>query len=162
YITFQMTFACITPALIVGAFAERMRFSAVLLFIVLWFTFAYLPIAHMVWFWAGPDAYTLSQANLPYLKRILVDSAASNFLADSPAAATDQARGQVLSALGSAVGATNGYLFNLGAIDFAGGTVVHVNAGVAGLVCALVLGPRIGFGREPMAPHNLALTFIGA
>jgi ammonium transporter, Amt family len=162
YVTFQMTFACITPALIVGAFAERMRFSAVLLFLVLWFTFAYLPIAHMVWFWAGPDAYTLSQANLPYLKGILGEGAASKFLADYAAAGTDQARADVLSALGSAIGATNGYLFNLGALDFAGGTVVHVNAGVAGLVCALVLGPRIGFGREPMAPHNLALTFIGA
>jgi ammonium transporter, Amt family len=161
YVTFQMTFACITPALIVGAFAERMRFSAVLLFLVLWFTFAYLPIAHMVWFWAGPDAYTLSQANLPYLKGILGEGAASKFLADYAAATTDQARGEVLSAFGSAVGATNGFLFNRGAIDFAGGTVVHLNAGVAGLVCALMLGPRLGFGKEPMAPHNLALTFIG-
>ena len=162
YVTFQMTFACITPALIVGAFAERMKFSAVLLFIVLWFTFAYLPLAHMVWFWAGPDAYTLSQANLPYLNGILGESTAAKFLADYTAAATDQAKAEVLSALGSALGAANGYLFNLGALDFAGGTVVHVNAGVAGLVCALVLGPRVGFGREPMAPHNLALTFIGA
>ena len=162
YVVFQMTFACITPALIVGSLAERMRFSAVLLFIVLWFTLAYLPIAHMVWFWAGPDAYTLSQANLPYLNGVLGESTAAKFLADYAAATTDQARADVLAALGSAIAATNGYLFNLGALDFAGGTVVHVNAGVAGLVCALVLGPRIGYGREPMAPHNLALTFIGA
>jgi Amt family ammonium transporter len=125
YIVFQMTFAAITPCLILGAFADRIKFSAVLLFMVLWFTFSYLPIAHMVWFWAGPDAYT--------------DAAAAE-----------------------AAGATAGWLFQKGAIDFAGGTVVHINAGIAGLVGALVLGKRLGYGREAMAPHSLTMTMIGA
>jgi Amt family ammonium transporter len=125
YMVFQLTFAVITPALIVGAFAERMKFSAVLAFMVLWFTFSYLPIAHMVWFWAGPDAYT--------------DQAA----ADAATAAA-------------------GFLFQKGALDFAGGTVVHINAGIAGLVGALVLGKRIGFGKESMAPHSVTMTMIGA
>jgi Amt family ammonium transporter len=125
YVAFQLTFAAITPALIVGAFAERMKFSAVLLFIALWFTFAYLPMAHMVWYWAGPDAYT--------------DAAA-----------------------GEAAAATAGFLFQKGALDFAGGTVVHINAGIAGLVAAYLLGKRIGYGREAMAPHNLTMTMIGA
>src|SRR6478672_4437285 len=125
YMVFQCTFAIITPCLIVGAFAERMKFSAVLMFMVLWFTFSYLPIAHMVWYWAGPDAYT-------------------------DAGAAEKAA------------ATAGFLFQKGAIDFAGGTVVHINAGIAGLVGALVLGKRLGFGREPMAPHSLTMTMIGA
>ncbi|MBS0544274.1 MAG: ammonium transporter [Proteobacteria bacterium] len=125
YIIFQATFAAITPALIVGAFAERMKFSAVLLFMVIWFTFSYLPMAHMVWFWAGPDAYT--------------DAAA-----------------------GEAAGATAGFLFQKGALDFAGGTVVHINAAVAGLVGAFMVGKRIGYGRESMAPHSLTLTMVGA
>jgi len=125
FIAFQATFAAITVALIVGGFAERMKFSAVLLFSALWFTFSYLPIAHMVWFWAGPDAYT--------------DAAAAE-------AAT----------------ATAGWLFQKGALDFAGGTVVHINAGVAGLVGAYLVGKRIGYGKEPMAPHNLVMTMIGA
>ena len=125
YIAFQLTFACITPALIVGAFAERMRFSAVLLFVVFWFTFAYLPMAHMVWFWAGPDAYT------------------------SPEAA-------------EAAGATAGFLFQKGALDFAGGTVVHINAGIAGLIGCIMIGKRIGFGKENMAPHSMVMTMIGA
>ncbi len=125
YMVFQLTFAVITPALIVGAFAERMKFSAVLAFMVLWFTFSYLPIAHMVWFWAGPDAYT--------------DQAA----ADAATAAA-------------------GFLFQKGALDFAGGTVVHINAGIAGLVGAIVLGKRIGFGKESMAPHSVTMTMIGA
>jgi Amt family ammonium transporter len=125
YMVFQLTFAVITPALIVGAFAERMKFSAVLAFMVLWFTFSYLPIAHMVWFWAGPDAYT--------------DQAA----ADAATAAA-------------------GFLFQKGALDFAGGTVVHINAGIAGLVGALMLGKRIGFGKESMAPHSVTMTMIGA
>lgn len=125
YIAFQMTFAAITPALIVGAFAERMKFSAVLLFVILWFTFSYLPIAHMVWFWAGPDAYTSAEA-----------AAAAN--------------------------AGAGFLFQKGALDFAGGTVVHINAGIAGLVGAIMLGKRIGYGREAMTPHSLTMTMIGA
>ena len=125
YFVFQMTFACITPCLIVGAFAERIKFSAVLLFMVLWFTFSYLPIAHMVWFWAGPDAYT--------------DAAAG-------AAATSAA----------------GFLFQKGALDFAGGTVVHINAGIAGLVGALMVGKRIGYGSSSMAPHNVPMVMIGS
>ncbi|MGB5853558.1 MAG: ammonium transporter [Rhodanobacter sp.] len=108
FVAFQATFAGITGALIVGALAERMRFRAVLLFAALWFSFAYLPIAHMVW--AGP----------------------------------------------------RGFLFAMGALDFAGGTVVHINAGVAGLVGAWLVGPRLGFGREPMKPHNVTFTMVGA
>jgi len=125
FIAFQATFAAITCALIVGAFAERVRFSAVLLFSILWFTFAYLPIAHMVWYWDGPDAIT--------------DAASLE-----------------------AVTANAGYLWAQGALDFAGGTVVHINAGVAGLVGAIVIGKRIGYGRESMAPHSLTMTMIGA
>jgi Amt family ammonium transporter len=125
YIAFQMTFAAITPALIIGALAERVKFSALLLFMVLWFTFSYLPLAHMVWFWAGPDAYVSAEA-------------------------ADKAT------------ATAGFLFQKGAIDFAGGTVVHINAAMAGLVGALVTGRRKGFGKEPMPPHNMPMTMIGA
>jgi Amt family ammonium transporter len=125
FFSFQGAFATITCCLIIGAFAERAKFSAVLLFIVLWFTFSYLPIAHMVWFWPGPDAYT--------------DAAAAE-------AAT----------------AASGWLFQMGALDFAGGTVVHINAAVAGLVGAYVIGKRIGFGKEPMKPHSLTLTMVGA
>lgn len=116
FVIFQLTFAAITPALIVGAVAERMRFGSVMFFLGLWFTFAYLPIAHMVWWWGGP----------------------------------------------SAASAPSGYLFGIGALDFAGGTVVHINSGIAGLVAALVVGPRVGFLRENMAPHNLTFTLIGA
>ncbi len=125
FVAFQATFAAITVALVVGAFAERMKFSAVLLFSALWFTFAYLPIAHMVWFWAGPDAYT--------------DQAAAD-----------------------AANATAGWLFAKGALDFAGGTVVHINAAIAGLVGAFMVGKRIGYGKEPMTPHSLVMTMIGA
>jgi Amt family ammonium transporter len=107
FMMFQMTFAIITPALITGAFAERMKFSAMLVFMALWSLVVYAPVAHWVW---GPG----------------------------------------------------GWMGNKGVLDFAGGTVVHINAGVAGLVCALVLGKRVGFGKEPMAPHNLVLTLIGA
>ncbi|WP_312794646.1 ammonium transporter [Tianweitania sp.] len=107
FICFQMTFACITPALIVGAFAERIKFSAVILFVVLWVTLVYFPIAHMVW--------------------------------DS-----------------------NGLIFGWGALDFAGGTVVHINAGIAGLVGALLIGKRHGYGRDNMAPHSMTLTMVGA
>jgi Amt family ammonium transporter len=125
FVAFQATFAAITCALIVGAFAERIKFSAVLLFSALWFTFSYLPIAHMVWFWPGPDAFT-----------------------DAKAA--------------EAATAVAGWLFQKGALDFAGGTVVHINAAVAGLVGAYVIGKRVGLGRESMAPHSLTLTMVGA
>jgi Amt family ammonium transporter len=125
FVAFQCTFAAITCGLIVGAYAERMKFSAVLLFMVIWFTFSYLPMAHMVWYWDGPDAIK------------------------------DDATLQ-------AVTAAAGWLWAKGALDFAGGTVVHVNAGVAGLVTAYFLGKRVGYGRESMAPHSLTLTMVGA
>ena len=125
FAAFQATFAGITCTLIVGAFAERMKFSAVLLFMALWFTFSYAPIAHMVWFWMGPDVYT---------GKAVVD----------------------------AMNAKAGYIWQMGALDFAGGTVVHINAAVAGLVGAYVVGKRIGYGKESMAPHSLTLTMVGA
>ena len=125
FAVFQATFAGITCALIVGAFAERVKFSAVLLFMVLWFTFSYLPVAHMVWFWMGPDAY------------------ASKDVAD-------------------AMTAKAGWLWQTGALDFAGGTVVHINAAVAGLVGAYMIGKRVGYGKEAMTPHSLTLTMVGA
>lgn len=116
FVVFQMTFAAITPGLIVGAFAERVKFSAVILFTILWLTFIYFPIAHMVWFWGGPSAYS------------------------DP----------------------SGLIFGFGAIDFAGGTVVHINAGIAGLVGAFMVGKRTGFGKDMMAPHSMTLTMVGA
>ena len=116
FVCFQMTFAAITPALIVGAFAERVKFSAVILFTILWLTFVYFPIAHMVWFWGGPSAY----------------------------------------------GDPSGLIFSFGAIDFAGGTVVHINAGIAGLIGAIMIGKRTGFGKDMMAPHSMTLTMVGA
>lgn len=119
FVIFQMTFACITPALIVGAFAERVKFSALMIFVVLWLTIVYFPIAHMVWYWAGPD-----------------------FL---PANTSDA-----------------GLIWNWGALDFAGGTVVHINAGIAGLVGCLMIGKRVGFGKEATPPHSLTMTMIGA
>lgn len=125
FVAFQLTFAAITPALIIGAFAERMKFSAVLAFMVLWFTFAYLPMAHMVWYWDGPDAITTTES----LNTVLANA---------------------------------GWLWAKGALDFAGGTVVHINAGVAGLVVCMVLGKRIGYGKEAMTPHSLTLTMVGA
>ncbi|MSQ89088.1 MAG: ammonium transporter [Betaproteobacteria bacterium] len=125
FVAFQATFAAITCCLILGAFAERAKFSAVLAFIVLWFTFSYTPIAHMVWFWMGPDAYTDPK---------LVD----------------------------ALNAKAGLLWQWGALDFAGGTVVHINAGITGLVGAYLIGKRIGYGKEAMPAHNLPLTMIGA
>jgi Amt family ammonium transporter len=142
YICFQMTFAMITPALIVGAFAERMKFSALILFTVLWVTFVYFPIAHMVWYWAGPDALA---------------TAAKAVAGAGDAAAKTTAQ----SALDGVVGDA-GLLFQWGAIDFAGGTVVHINAGIAGLVGALLLGKRIGYGKDLIAPHSLTMTMIGA
>jgi Amt family ammonium transporter len=119
FVVFQMTFACITPALIVGAFAERIKFTPLMLFVVAWLTIVYFPIAHMVWYWAGPD-----------------------FLSDNP---TDA-----------------GLLWGMGALDFAGGTVVHINAGIAGLVGCLMIGKRLGYGREATPPHSLTMTMIGA
>jgi Amt family ammonium transporter len=142
FIVFQMTFAMITPALILGAFAERIKFSAVVLFIPLWLTFIYFPIAHMVWYWAGPD---------------LIDAAAKTL-----AAATDEASKVAAQAALDEVLADAGFLFKMGAIDFAGGTVVHINAGIAGLVGAIMIGKRTGFGKEPMSPHSLTMTMIGA
>ncbi|SFA56447.1 ammonium transporter (TC 1.A.11) [Paracoccus halophilus] len=115
FVVFQMAFACIASALIVGATVERMKFTAMLAFVVIWFVFSYLPMAHMVWWWGGPSAH------------------------DAPA----------------------GFLFSHGDLDFAGGTVIHINAGVAALVAAIVVGPRVGYGRELIAPHNLTFTFIG-
>jgi Amt family ammonium transporter len=125
YVAFQATFAAITCCLILGAVVERIKFSAVLIFMVLWFTFSYAPVAHMVWFWPGPDAYTAAN---------VVD----------------------------ATNAKAGLLWQWGALDFAGGTVVHINSGVAGLVGAYMVGKRVGYGKEAMAPHNVTMTMIGA
>ncbi|GAB2876446.1 ammonium transporter [Uliginosibacterium flavum] len=125
YVAFQGAFAAITVCLILGAFAERIKFSAVLAFSVIWFTFSYLPVCHMVWYWTGPDAYTSAEA-------------------------------------GAAATATAGFLFQKGALDFAGGTVVHINAAIAGIIGAFMVGKRLGFGRESMAPHSLTMTMIGA
>src|SRR6266852_4152197 len=124
YCMFQLTFAAITVALISGGFAERFKFSAMIIFSILWFTFAYLPVAHMVWYWDGPDAYTTAKAAE---------------VANSHA----------------------GFIFQKGALDFAGGTVVHVNSGIAALVCALMLGKRNGYGKVPMPPHSVMMTAIG-
>ncbi len=142
YFCFQMTFAMITPALIVGAFAERMKFSAVALFIPLWVTFIYFPIAHRVWYWAGPDASRMRPRRLPPRRDAAAKTAAQAKLDE--------------------VNADAGWLFKKGAIDFAGGTVVHINAGIAGLVGALIIGKRIGYGKDLMAPHSLTMTMIGA
>jgi Amt family ammonium transporter len=142
YMVFQMTFAMITPALIVGAFAERIKFSAVLLFVLLWVTVIYFPIAHMVWYWAGPDA---------------IGDAAKAL-----AAATDDAAKAAAQAKLDAVNLDAGKLFQLGALDFAGGTVVHINAGIAGLVGAIMIGKRIGYGKEALPPHSLTMSMIGA
>jgi len=125
FVVFQATFAAITCCLILGSIVERIKFSAVLIFMVIWFTFSYLPIAHMVWFWPGPDAY-------------------------ADASKVD------------ALNATAGYIWQMGALDFAGGTVVHINAGVAGLIGAFLVGKRIGYGREALRPHSLTMTMIGA
>ncbi len=125
FAAFQATFAGITACLIVGAFAERIKFSAALMFLALWFTFSYLPIAHMVWFWMGPDAY-------------------------SAAGVVDE------------MNAKAGFPWQMGALDFAGGTVVHINAAVAGLVGAYMIGKRVGYGKEAFTPHSLTLTMVGA
>ena len=125
FVAFQGAFAAITVALIIGSFAERMKFAAVIAFSVLWFTFSYLPMAHMVWFWPGPDAFT------------------------------DAAAGEKATAI-------SGWLFQKGALDFAGGTVVHINAAIAGLVGSYVIGKRVGYGKEAFKPHSLTLTMVGA
>ena len=125
YVAFQGAFAAITCGLIVGAFAERIKFSALLVFMVLWFTFSYVPIAHMVWFWTGPDAITTAET-----------------------LAKETAKG--------------GWLFQKGILDFAGGTVVHINAAIAGLTGAYMVGKRVGYGKDSMAPHSLTMTMIGA
>jgi Amt family ammonium transporter len=130
YICFQMTFACITPALFVGSIAERVKFSPLMLFVALWVTLVYFPIAHMVWYWGGPDAVAAAALK-------------------GAAALTAQ-------------NADAGMLFQWGALDFAGGTVVHINAGITGLVMCIMLGKRIGFPKEPMPPHSLTMTMIGA
>ena len=143
YVCFQMTFAAITPALIVGAFAERMKFSAIALFIPLWVTVIYFPIAHMVWYWAGPDAIS--------------DAVKAIAAAGSDAAAKAAAEAKLAE-----VNADAGWVFKKGAIDFAGGTVVHINAGIAGLVGALIIGKRTGYGKDLMAPHSLTMSMIGA
>ncbi len=142
YFVFQMTFAMITPALIVGAFAERIKFSAVMLFILLWVTFVYFPIAHWVWFVAAPDD---------------VAAAAKALAAASDAAAKTAAQAKLDDVTGAV-----GWLAGAGALDFAGGTVVHINAGIAGLVGALIIGKRTGYGKDLMAPHSLTMTMIGA
>ena len=125
FVAFQATFAGITCCLIVGAFAERIKLSAVLLFTALWFTFSYAPIAHMVWYWMGPDAYSSKEVV-------------------------------------EAMNAKAGLLWQWGALDFAGGTVVHINAAVAGLVGAYMVGKRVGYGKEAFTPHSLTLTMVGA
>jgi Amt family ammonium transporter len=130
YVLFQMTFAMITPALIIGSFAERVRFSPLMLFVALWVTFVYFPIAHMVWYWEGPDSMAAAAIK------------GGQALTDATADA--------------------GYLFQKGALDFAGGTVVHINAGIAGFIGCLMFGKRIGYPREPMPPHSLTMTMIGA
>ena len=142
YFVFQMTFAMITPALIVGAFAERIKFSAVMLFILLWSTLIYYPIAHWVWYVAAPDDV----------------AAAAKALA---AATGDTAKAAAQAKLDEVTGSV-GWLAGAGALDFAGGTVVHINAGIAGLVGALIIGKRTGYGKELMAPHSLTMTMIGA
>jgi Amt family ammonium transporter len=141
YICFQMTFAAITPALIVGAMAERMKFSAVAVFIPLWVTFVYFPIAHMVWYWAGPAATVAA--------------------GKAVAAATDPAAKATAEAAAAMVSANAGLAFQWGAIDFAGGTVVHINSGIAALMGALMVGKRVGYGKEAMPPHSLTLTLVG-
>jgi ammonium transporter, Amt family len=125
FVAFQATFAAITVCLILGSIVERVKFSAVLIFSIIWFTISYIPVAHMVWFWEGPDAYTAAN---------VVD----------------------------AMNAKAGLLWQWGALDFAGGTVVHINAGIAGLVGCIMLGKRIGLGKEAMPPHSLTMTMIGA
>ena len=142
YMVFQMTFAMITPALIVGAFAERMKFSALIAFITMWVTLVYFPIAHWVWASVAPDDI----ANLA--------KAVAAAQGDAAKAAAQAKLDELMNA--------SGWLWHLGALDFAGGTVVHINAGIAGLVGACLIGKRVGYGREAMPPHSLTLTMVGA
>ncbi len=142
YVMFQMTFAAITAALILGSVVERTKFSAIALFMPLWITFVYFPVAHMVWYWSGPDA---------------IDAAAKVL-----AAATDAVAKAKAQAALDAVLADGGFLYKAGAIDFAGGSVVHINAGIAGMVGCLIIGKRLGYGKEVMPPHSLPMAMIGA
>jgi ammonium transporter, Amt family len=142
YMAFQMTFAIITPALIVGSIAERMKFSAVFVFILLWVTFVYFPVAHNVWYWAGPDAI----------------AEAAKAVADAP---DETAKAAAQKAL-DAVLANAGTFQKMGALDFAGGTVVHINSGIAGMVGCLIIGKRIGYPHEIEPPHSVMMSMIGA
>ena len=142
FVAFQMMIACLTPAIIVGAFAERMRFSAMLLFIALWVVLVYVPIAHMAWFRVAPDE---------------IAEATRAVMASAPGEARRQAE-LALAALQNGAGLFQQW----GALDFAGGTVVHISAGIAGLIGAISLGKRVGYGRDSMAPHNLTMTMTGA
>ncbi len=141
FVMFQATFAAITAALLLGSLVERTKFLAIAIFIPLWVTFVYFPIAHMVWYWAGPDAI----------------DAAAKALAAAPAAGKAAAQAKLDEVMADA-----GYIFSAAALDFAGGTVVHINSGIAGLVGALVVGKRIGYGKDLMPPHSLPMAYIGA
>jgi Amt family ammonium transporter len=150
YFVFQMTFAMITPALIIGAFAERIKFSAAFLFVILWVTIIYFPVAHWVWGVADPNA--------------LVD-AATKLAAASTEEAKAAAQGEIDTIMGSVgwiAGGLAPWMHGTGALDFAGGTVVHINAGIAGFVGALIIGKRIGYGKEALPPHSLTLSMVGA
>jgi ammonium transporter, Amt family len=178
FVTFQMTFAVITPLLIIGAFVERTKFTAVLAFCVLWSIFAYYPMAHMVWYWGGPDVFGNAAAAVKAAEALvaaatdpaLLDAArkalvAAGAVADEAAATALTDPAAILAAAKAkmdAVGADVGKIFGWGALDFAGGTVVHINAGIAGLVGCLMVGKRIGYGKEAMAPHSMTMTMIGA
>jgi Amt family ammonium transporter len=150
YFVFQMTFAMITPALIVGAFAERIKFSACMLFILLWSTFIYFPIAHWVWYVAAPDDVAAAAKAL---------AAATD---DASKAAAQAKLDSVTQSVGWVAGGLASWMKGVGALDFAGGTVVHINAGIAGLVGAIVIGKRIGYGKEALPPHSLTMSMIGA
>ncbi len=153
YMVFQMTFAMITPALIVGAFAERMKFSAVVLFMLLWVTVIYFPVAHWVWSSVTPD-------DVAKAAKAIADAGKDPVKLKAAQAMMDAAAGPTAAGWLSAGSAP--WMGGVGALDFAGGTVVHINAGIAGLVGALVLGKRIGYPKEPMSPHSLTMTMIGA
>ncbi len=176
FIAFQMTFAVITPLLIIGALVERVKFSSLLVFCVLWSIFAYYPMAHMVWYWGGPDIFgnasaavkaaeaAVATATDPALLEAAKAALLATGIADTDITALVDATAVKAAAdakLAAVLGDT-GQIFYWGALDFAGGTVVHINAGIAALVGCLVLGKRVGFGKELMAPHSLTMTMIGA